>query len=362
MQASVCCSSLRAGHQGRLGQAGSDIRTADHHARIAFAALQTCQDGLQIRQHAVGRLVTIARILAQQVLNHFLQRPRHFDTMRAQFGNRRSHVFEEDLADRLAGEGRATRQALVQQDAGGIQVRRLGHIDVHGSRLLGRRVQRGPHGLAVGKHVGQHGVGQSDVDELGAHDRKPVVNDDVARFDVAVQHASDMKFTQRVKHADADRQRLTHLDRPAAQARLERHALDIRHHEIQVIPFGAMSSVPMSNSGGWSMLCNSHSWRHSCSRRMRVPCGTIALWSGLDDHRLVMFQIVGQQRLRAVAFLQDADRLVTTAEKLLGADRCTGKCHLRTVLRRCHIQGSAYHKGRIRMRIAQETLARREFR
>ena len=55
---------LDAGHQRRFRQAGPDIGTTDDHAGISFTPFPSRQDGLQIRQHAVGRLVTIAGILA----------------------------------------------------------------------------------------------------------------------------------------------------------------------------------------------------------------------------------------------------------------------------------------------------------
>ena len=146
-------------------------RAADHHAGISFASFPSGQDRLQVRQHAVRRLVTIAGILPQQPLHHFLQGVRRFDFASAQFGDGSRHVFEEHLPDRLATERRTAGQALVQHDARGVQVGGLGHIHVHRAGLLGRRVQGGAASLSVGQPAGQHRMRQANVDQSGAKHR-----------------------------------------------------------------------------------------------------------------------------------------------------------------------------------------------
>ncbi len=128
---------LDASYERRFRQARPDVRAANNDAGISFAAFPSGQDGMQIGQHAVGRLVTVAGILAQQPLHHFFQGVRRVDFAGAQFGDGSGHVFEENLPDRLTAERGTTGQALVQHDARGIQVGGLRHIHIHRARLLG---------------------------------------------------------------------------------------------------------------------------------------------------------------------------------------------------------------------------------
>ena len=63
----------RAGNKRRLGESFTIVVSANHHRRFAFAAFDGGGNRVQIGQHRRRRLVTIARILAQQALHDFIK-------------------------------------------------------------------------------------------------------------------------------------------------------------------------------------------------------------------------------------------------------------------------------------------------
>ena len=58
----------------------------DDQGRFRLALLQCLRDHLKVGKHGLRRLVTVARILAQQSLDDFIQYARHGQTQAAQSG------------------------------------------------------------------------------------------------------------------------------------------------------------------------------------------------------------------------------------------------------------------------------------
>ena len=77
--------------------------------------------------------------------------------------------------------------------------------------------------------TGSGGNRQRDP-EVGDH-RPPVVQEDVLRLDVAMDHAVAVRVVECVSHFARDAHRFVHTElRLAVELRTQRLALDVRHH------------------------------------------------------------------------------------------------------------------------------------
>ena len=115
-------------------------------------------------------------------------------------------VLHRHLERRVAGEGDAAREHLVEDDAGGVKVGRRPRR--RSARLLGREVLRRADDRSRLRHLARGGAGDAEVHHLQA----PVgSDDDVVRLDVAVDGAVPVRELERgedlarVVDRDADR-------------------------------------------------------------------------------------------------------------------------------------------------------------
>ncbi len=170
-------------------------------------------------------------------------------------------------------------------------------------------------------------MGQADVDEFGAKHGVPIVDDDVARLDIPVENAANMEFAQAMEHADGNRQRLADGHRSAAQSRFQRKPFDVRHDQVQTVPVTAqieqrrlLHVVQLAQQATFLLEPHARALRN---RRAEER---------LDDDRLALFQVGGQQGLRTVTVFQDADCLIATAERPFRAPAAPGKASRESVL------------------------------
>ena len=152
----------------------------------------------------MGRLVPVGRVLAEQALHDGVEGAWHVDTEATQLRRRDREMLAQDLADAAAFERRAPGEALEQEHADRVQVGTLVNRDVEKARLLGRDVAGRADGLVAQRLVQPAASGQAEVDEHGPAQRAAWVDDDVGRFDVAVQHASLVRSLDRAQHVEDD--------------------------------------------------------------------------------------------------------------------------------------------------------------
>jgi hypothetical protein len=118
----------------------------------------------------------------------------------------------------------------VQHAAQAEQVGAVVHLLAAG--LLGRHVQRGPGDVAGPRqaHVVRR-PGEAEVRELHAPDA--VLQQDVARLDVAVDQPLRVRGRQPLRRLQADAEHLHHLDRAAPlEALVKRLPADVIHHKV----------------------------------------------------------------------------------------------------------------------------------
>ena len=91
--------------KGGLGQGWTPIMQPHHQLQIAITVSHRLGNGLQVHQHGLGGLVTVAGILSQQPLNKFVQCERNAHPHTSNFRNRRRHLLAEDFSHAAAEEG-----------------------------------------------------------------------------------------------------------------------------------------------------------------------------------------------------------------------------------------------------------------
>ena len=69
---------LASTNERRLSECLTAIVQPDDECRFGLTVFQRFRDHRQVRNHGLRRLVAVARILAQQTLNDFIQHARHW--------------------------------------------------------------------------------------------------------------------------------------------------------------------------------------------------------------------------------------------------------------------------------------------
>ena len=129
----------------------------------------------------------------------------------------------------LAGEGGLAHDHLVEDDAEGVDV--ASGIDGVALGLLGGEIRRGTHNRAGLSQVsgGPGGPGDAEVRDLHL---ASFVDEDVARFDVPVDHPAPVGEVEGGGHAGPHFGRPDHVQRARLQHRRDRRPVDVLHHDV----------------------------------------------------------------------------------------------------------------------------------
>ena len=90
---------------------------------LGVTLLKCARDHIQISNDRLGRLISVAWILAKQSLNHFIQHSGHGQPQPPQAWRFDGQVLSQDFTNVFAVKRGFSNQTLEQQDAGGVQVR-----------------------------------------------------------------------------------------------------------------------------------------------------------------------------------------------------------------------------------------------
>ena len=259
-------------HEGRFGERGAAVAGTDHALRLETPLAQRRGDVRQVHQHRLGRLVAVARILAQQPLDGFVQGPRDFQAQASQLRGPHRHVLQEDPAHAVALKGRVPGQALEEHHARRIQIGRFGHFVVQGAGLFGRAIARGLRGAIIHGGVELRDPHQIAVHQDRAGQRHFFSDDDVGGANVAVQDAAAVHLVERRQQAAAHGQRVGQCQRSAAKAGLQACA----GHEVanQVQAVSGPTQVQQGADTGAGQLPQQRSFvlqSHPRPRRRSAP-------------------------------------------------------------------------------------------
>jgi hypothetical protein len=111
--------------EGRGAQNTAWIPVADDEDGIARALRKRLVDFLQVGERAPRALVTVARLLVKEVLDHGIKGMRNGPMGGRQWRREGRQMLGEQLCHRIAGKGWAPGQAFEEQRTRGIEIRAL---------------------------------------------------------------------------------------------------------------------------------------------------------------------------------------------------------------------------------------------
>ncbi len=123
----------------------------------------------------------------------------------------------QDLLPVLSRDGRLAGHQLVERHRQRVDVRAVVDVDRPAHGLLGAHVPEGPHQVAG--HGQARVVPEPGQAEVGDPERAPLVDQDVGRLDVAVDHPQAVGVLDRLRRLDAQ---VGHRPEEGAAARRRR--------------------------------------------------------------------------------------------------------------------------------------------
>ncbi len=216
---------------------------ADVHARRRANGLDVVRgrtrrvDG---RRERAGRRVTLRGVLGDRVQHDRLERARDAALRRAHPRSHRrlGHLRREHVEGRRPAERHGADEQLVEDDARRVHV--ATRIQLVASRLLGRHVlgraedhvvlrERGRAGAAAG-----HDLRHPEVHDDGPRTRLVAPQEDVARFEVAVDHPLCVCFAKRVAHVEQDAHSAVDWEQTfSLEHGVERRPIDPGEHHVE---------------------------------------------------------------------------------------------------------------------------------
>ena len=316
-----------AAEQGERGEGERDVARppAPLRQRLDGAALgDRASQAVEVEGEVPRRLEALVGVLLQAVLDDEVERLRD-----ARVGLRgQGRLVAQDRADELgrarAGERAAAGEHLVEHRPQREDVRPVvGHLALG---LLGGQVAdradhrpgvRGPGGGRRAAEVARAGEqrvlpGEAEVEDLDA----PVVQEEeVLGLDVAVDDALVVRGGQALRHARRVLGGLAHADRPLAQPRAHRLALEqLRHHEE---PIALLAGVVDRDDVG--VRERRHRLRLGLEAGERVGVIGEVLGQDLDRHVALEAGVAGAVDLPHPAGAERRDDLVR-AEAVAGRE------------------------------------------
>ena len=198
---------------------------------VAALLLEHLEAVLDQAAHLLGALEPVVRVLGEGAHDQAVQLRRR----RVGDLGGRDRLVLDVLVDhrerRLAGERGPQRQQLVEEAAGGVEVRAV--VDGLAERLLRGEVLGGAHhhaGLRHRRLGAVQGAGDAEVHDL---DGAGVGDDDVGRLDVAVDDAVLVAVGERLQDTGDDDERLLRAGRLRVDQQVaDGVALDDLHHDV----------------------------------------------------------------------------------------------------------------------------------
>ncbi len=224
-----------AGDERRLGEGLAAVVEPDHHRRLPHSPPQPVGDGGEVGDGRRRRLVALGRVLAQEALDDGVEGLGDVDAEGPEAGRGRAEVLLEHRAHVRPGERRRAGQAGEEHDAGRVEV---------GAAVDGAREEAGhlrcevPDGadVLVAQGGGQRrAAGEAEVDEDGLAHRFRLVDHDVGRLDVPVEHAVVVGVLQDGEQVDGHHEGRRDRERAPGQALLEGDARDQWLDEVDVV-------------------------------------------------------------------------------------------------------------------------------
>ncbi len=161
--------------------------------------------GVEVGDDAVRALVTVLRVLGHQLCHDGGERARDARARLMQRLRDDGDVRVHQLDGHVLREGQAPGEQLVEHDAERVEVGAVIDAAVHAPRLLGRDVgQRPLQPVRAPRHqrLAREHRGDREVDEPRLP--RPLVEDDVLRLDVLVNHAAAVDLGERPGEAHGD--------------------------------------------------------------------------------------------------------------------------------------------------------------
>ena len=220
----------------RIRKGAPAIAKSDDDRRLPNAALKLALDLFEVEHRRFRRLIAVARILSQQVLCDLAERVWDLRANRTKLGWLGDDMPAQHLADARSLEGWPAREALEEDDPGGIEVRALVDFVVQQPCLLRRDISRCLDGQVADRGAEPPAAGEPEIDEHRFFQRRVGVDDHVRWLDISMEHIPIVRFPQCGQHATADGDRVFNRQQALAQALFECHPRDEgRDQEEQIV-------------------------------------------------------------------------------------------------------------------------------
>ena len=224
-----------AGHERRLGEGLAPVVEPDHDRRLPHSPPQPVGDGGEIGDGRRRRLVALGRVLAQEALDDGVEGLGDVDAQGPEAGCGRAEVLLEHRADVRPRERRRPGQAGEEHDAGRVEVGAAVDRPREEAGHLRCEVPDGAD-LLVAQGGGQRrAAGEAEVDEDGLAHRFRLVDHDVGRLDVPVEHAVVVGVLEDGEQVDGHHEGRRDRERAPGQALLEGDARDQWLDEVDVV-------------------------------------------------------------------------------------------------------------------------------